>query len=84
MSTLAAVQADGYYYPPDWTPADGMKNKFRNVGCNSLRLISSRGRAVQDLRNHTSSQRHTVLKCPTTFGVKDAMNILLWVFVSML
>lgn len=31
MSSLAAVQADGYYYPPDWTPADGMKNKFRNV-----------------------------------------------------
>ncbi|ABP00497.1 predicted protein [Ostreococcus lucimarinus CCE9901] len=26
MSTLAAVQADGFYYPPDWTPEGGAKN----------------------------------------------------------
>ncbi|KAK8807280.1 hypothetical protein WA158_004039 [Blastocystis sp. Blastoise] len=28
MSSLAAAQADGYYYPPDWSPSRGSKNQF--------------------------------------------------------
>ena len=31
MSSLAAVQADGYYYPPNWSPSKGNKDKFHHV-----------------------------------------------------
>lgn len=29
MSSLAAAQADGYYYPPGWDPSKGSLNKFQ-------------------------------------------------------
>ena len=32
MSSLAAVQADGYYYPPDWTPDGGSASLRARVG----------------------------------------------------
>ena len=32
MSSLAAVQADGYYYPPDWTPDRGSASLRARVG----------------------------------------------------
>ena len=32
MSSLAAVQADGYYSPPDWTPDGGSKSLRATVG----------------------------------------------------
>ena len=30
MSSLAAASADGYYFPPEWTPDKGSLNKFQN------------------------------------------------------
>lgn len=32
MSSLAACQADGYYYPPDWTPDGGSQSLRATVG----------------------------------------------------
>jgi coiled-coil domain-containing protein 130 len=29
MSSLAAARADNFYYPPEWTPAQGSINKFQ-------------------------------------------------------
>ena len=39
MSSLAAVQADGYYYPPNWSPSKGNKDKFHHVCFSSVFLV---------------------------------------------
>ena len=32
MSTLAATKADGFYYPPDWTPEGGSASLSARLG----------------------------------------------------
>ena len=34
MSTLAATKADGFYYPPDWTPEGGSASLARKFNKN--------------------------------------------------
>lgn len=53
MSSLAAVQADGYYYPPNWDPAEWNKEKARHVDSfDSLGLSVDRtiGKSSEDIK----------------------------------
>eukprot|EP01029_Cantina_marsupialis_P010173 TRINITY_DN2321_c0_g1_i2.p1 TRINITY_DN2321_c0_g1~~TRINITY_DN2321_c0_g1_i2.p1 ORF type:complete len:225 (+),score=48.27 TRINITY_DN2321_c0_g1_i2:125-799(+) len=43
MSSLAAAQADGYYYPPDWRPERGTKDSFNNS-----HPLGKRARKIKD------------------------------------
>jgi len=46
MSSLAAAQADGYYFPPEWSPDKGSLKKF--TGSKGANQYEQRGEPDND------------------------------------
>mmetsp|Transcript_11063 Transcript_11063/g.36513 ORF Transcript_11063/g.36513 Transcript_11063/m.36513 type:complete len:163 (+) Transcript_11063:719-1207(+) len=55
MSSLAACQADGYYYPPDWTPDGGSQSLRATVGVKGAKaaLGKKNGKLKPPQKNNT-------------------------------